>query len=155
DGGLGKWRAAPADIALTVDSTDVSRIVASLGARSGSEVVSTDAAQAGQVFVKAVGPPAKGMTVSASAQAPAVVFGYDGRVVLPAEGGRGLDGDLRISARALSEAMAVAGLGGGVALSETAVVGTLHVTSADNATELKLQDLSVGGSKVGGSLALA
>ena len=159
DGGFGNWRAAPADISFTVDSTDVSRIVASLSARgvaNGPSIgASMGASQAGQVFVKAVGTPAKGMTVSASAQAPALFFGYDGNVVLPGEGGRGLDGDLRISARALSEAMAVAGLGGGVALSETPVVGTLHVSSTDNATELKLQDLSIGGSKVGGSLALA
>ena len=155
DGGLGNWRAAPADISLTVDSTDVSRIVASLSARGAAHAPTADAAQAGQVFVKAVGTPAKGMTVSASAQGPALFFGYDGRVVLPGEGGRGLDGDLRISARALSEAMAVAGLGSGVALSETPIVGTLHVNSTDNATELKLQDLSIGGSKVGGSFALA
>jgi len=155
DGGLGNWRAAPADISLTVDSTDVSRIVTSLSARGAAKILSADAAQAGQVFLKAVGTPVKGMTVSASAQAPALFLGYDGNVVLPGEGGRGLDGDLRISARALSDAMAVAGLGSGVALSETPVVGTLHVSSTDNATELKLQDLSIGGSKVGGSLALA
>lgn len=156
DGGLGNWRAAPADITVTVDSANLVPIVASLGVGGSSTARSAGSApQAGEVFLKAVGTPAKGMTATASAQAAALFFGYDGRIVLPADGKRGLDGELRISARALSDAMAVAGLGGGVALSETPVAGTLKVASAEHATELKPQGLTIGGSKVDGSLALA
>lgn len=157
DGGLGNWRGAPADLTVTVDSANVVPIVASLGAGSSatSRSAGGGAPQAGEVFLKAVGTPAKGMTATASAQAAALFFGYEGRVVLPADGRRGLEGELRVSARALSDAMAVAGLGGGAALSETPVAGTLKLTSAEHATELRPQGLTIGGSKVDGSLALA
>ncbi len=155
DGGLGKWRASPADVTLTIEGADVGRIVSALGTRSRPTASPAAAAQPGEIFFKAVGTPASGMTATASAQATGLFFGYEGRLVLPEDGTRGLDGELRISARALSEAMAVAGLGGGVALSETPVVGTLRVTSANHATELNLRGLDIGGSKIDGSLALA
>jgi hypothetical protein len=156
DGGLGNWHAAPADITLTIDSTDVAPIVASFGARgSAAKPNAAVAPQAGEIFFKAVGTPSKGMTAAASAQATGLFFGYDGRITLPDDGSRAFDGDLRISARALSDAMSVAGLGSGAALSETPVVGTLKLSSANHATELKPQGLSIGGSKIDGSVALS
>ncbi|MTD94264.1 AsmA family protein [Hyphomicrobium sp. xq] len=155
DGGLGNWRAAPADITLTIDSTDVAPIVASFGARGSGAPSAAGAPQPGEVFFKAVGTPSKGMTATASAQATGLFFGYDGRITLPDDGSRAFDGDLRISARALSDAMSVAGLGSGAALSETPVVGTLKLSSANHATELTPQGLSIGGSKIDGSVALS
>jgi hypothetical protein len=155
DGGLGNWRNAPADITATIDTPDVAPIVAGLGSRASTAHPVAGAPQAGEIFLKAVGTPSKGMTASASAKAPALFFGYDGRIVLPDDGSRGLDGELRVSARGLSDAMAIAGLGGGVALSETPIVGTLKVASANHAIELKPQQLSIGGSKIDGSVALS
>jgi hypothetical protein len=155
DGGLGNWHGSPADITLTIDSPDVAPIVASFGARGSAAPAAGSAPQAGEVFFKAVGTPAKGMTATASAQATGLFFGYDGRITLPDDGSRAFDGDLRISARALSDAMSVAGLGSGAALSETPVVGTLKLSSANHATELKPQGLSIGGSKIDGSVALS
>jgi hypothetical protein len=106
DGGLGNWHAAPADIAVTIDSADIAPIMAGVGARGASGAQPpASAPQAGEVFLKAVGTPAKGMTATASAQAAALFFGYEGRITLPDDGSRELDGELRISARALSDAM--------------------------------------------------
>ena len=51
--------------------------------------------------------------------------------------------------------MAVAGLGAGPALSETAIVGTIKMASAENAIELQPQELTIGGSRIGGSVALS
>ena len=51
--------------------------------------------------------------------------------------------------------MAVAGLGASGALRGTPIVGTIKVASADNAIELQPQQLSISGSKVDGSVALA
>jgi uncharacterized protein involved in outer membrane biogenesis len=155
DGGLGNWRAAAADITATIDSPDVAALVESLGSRTERVRDAAIAPQPGEIFLKAVGVPANGMTASASARAPALFYGYDGRVVVPNEGARTFDGDLRVSARALSDAMAVAGLGASPALSETAIVGTIKVASADNAIELQPQDLTIGGSRIGGSVALS
>jgi uncharacterized protein involved in outer membrane biogenesis len=154
DGGFANWRAAPADFALTIDSADVASVVAGLGGRAVARPAG-DALQAGEIFLKAVGTPGKGMTATASAKAPALFLGYDGRVVIPDDGTRALDGELRVSARALRDVLAVAGLGGGAALAETPVVGTLKLTSASHATELAPQGLTIGGSRVDGSLALA
>ncbi|MBI1648977.1 AsmA family protein [Hyphomicrobium sulfonivorans] len=156
DGGLGNWRAAPADITLTINSSpDVARILASLGARDQAQLPASATPKTGEVFIKAVGVPAQAMAVSALAQGPQLFLGYDGRAVLPAASGSTLDGELRLSARGLGEVMSVAGLGGGVTLSETPVVGTVRVKSASHATELDLHDLRVGDSKVSGTLALA
>ena len=155
DGGLGNWRNAPADITATIDSPDVSSVVNGLGARTSNAPTPVTAPQAGEIFLKAVGTPATGMTTSAAAKAPALFFGYDGRVVMPEEGGRGLDGELRVSARGSSDVMAVAGLGSGAALSETPIVGTIRLVSANHAIELKPQQLTIGGSRVDGSVALS
>ena len=155
DGGLGNWRNAPADITATIDSPDVTSVVNGLGARASAAPTPVTAAQAGEIFLKAVGTPARGMTTSAAAKAQSLFFGYDGRVIMPEEGGRGLDGELRVSARGVSDVMAVAGLGAGAALSETPIVGTIRLVSANHAIELKPQRLTIGGSRVDGSVALS
>ncbi len=155
DGGLGNWRNAPADITATIDSPDVTPVVNGLGARSSHAPTLAAAPQAGEIFLKAVGTPAKGMTTSAAAKAPTLFFGYDGRVVMPEEGGRSLDGELRVSARGVSDVMAVAGLGSGAPLSETPIVGIIRLVSANHALELKPQQLTIGGSRVDGSVALS
>ena len=116
DGGLGNWHNAPADITATIDTlTWLPSSPASARALPRAEPQSGPP-QAGEIFLKAVGTPSKGMTASASAKAPALFFGYDGRVVVPEDGSRALDGELRVSARGVSDAMAVAGLGSGAAL---------------------------------------
>lgn len=156
DGGLDNWRMAPADITATIDSSDVA--AAWQGASSGGAAASAPSngsPHAGQIFLKAVGTPIKGMTSTASVKAPALFLGYDGRITLPEDGSRGIDGELRVAARGLGDAMAIAGLGGGVSLQDTPVVGTLKVVSADRAIEVKPQGLTVGGSKLDGSVALS
>ncbi len=155
DGGLGNWHNAPADITATIDTPDVAPIVAGLGSRASAAEPQSGPPQAGEIFLKAVGTPSKGMTASASAKAPALFFGYDGRVVVPEDGSRALDGELRVSARGVSDAMSIAGLGSGATLRDIPIVGTLKVVSANHAIELKPQQLAIGGSKIDGSVALS
>ena len=155
DGVLDKWREAPADITATIDSKDVAAAWQGMSARGTAAAPSGATPQAGEVFVKAVGVPAKGMMATASVKAPSLFLGYDGRFTLPDDGTRGLDGELRIAARGFGDAMAVAGLGGGASLHETPVSGSVNLTSADRAVVLKPQGLTIGGSRIGGSVALS
>jgi hypothetical protein len=154
DGGLDNWRAAPADITATINSSDVAAVWRGMSARGpiGQE---SGSPHAGEIFLKAVGTPTKGMTTTASVKAPALFLGYDGRITLPDDGSRGIDGELRVAARGFGDAMAVAGLGNGMSLQETPVSGTLKITSADHAFELKPQGLTIGGSKLDGAIALS
>lgn len=154
DGGLDDWRTAPADITAMIDSSDVAAVWQGVSARAstGAEAGSP---HAGEIFLKAVGVPAKGMTATASVKAPALFLGYDGRITLPDDGSRSIDGELRVAARGFGDAMAVAGLGGGASMQDTPVSGTLKITSADHAYELKPQGLTVGGSKIDGAIALS
>jgi len=155
DGGLDNWRTAPADVTASIASPNVDAVMAGLATQDAGARASGAAPQAGEIFLKAVGTPGSGMTATASVKAPSLVVGYDGRITVPEAGGRAIDGELRIAARSLSDALAVAGLGGGAPLSDTPVVGNLKVSSADHAYELKPQGLTIGGSKVDGSFALS
>lgn len=154
DGGLDNWRAAPADITANISAFDIASVLAALGARKSADHQSSSP-QAGDIFLKAAGVPTAGMTTAVSAKAPTLFLAYDGRVTLPQNGGRAVDGEVRVAARGLGEALAVAGLGGGDVLRETAISGTLKLASADHAYELKAQDLTIGGSKIKGSVALS
>jgi len=154
DGGLAGWRDVNADIAVTVASPDVARVLASLAARAPLAVVDGQQ-RAGEIFFKGVGTPAKGMLATTIVKAPGLFAAYDGRIELPADGARVLDGELRISSREASDVMAIGGLGSGGALRGTPVVGTFKVTSANHAIELRPQQLTIGGSVVSGSIALA
>ncbi len=154
DGGLDNWRAGAADISATINSSDVAAVWQGVSAH-GSAPPSAASPHAGEIFFKAAGTPTKGMTATASVKAPALFFGYDGRITLPDDGSRALDGELRIAARGFGDAMAIAGLGSGSALQDAPVSGTLKVVSTNHATELKPENLTIGGSKVGGSIALS
>jgi hypothetical protein len=154
DGGLDNWRSAPADITANISAFDVAAVLAALGARNTVER-QNGAPQAGDIFLKAAGIPTKGMTATVSAKAPTLFLAYDGRVTLPEDGNRVVNGEVRVAARGLGEAMAVAGLGGGDVLRETPITGTLKISSADRAYELKAQELTIGGSKINGSVALS
>jgi hypothetical protein len=154
DGGLDHWRVGPADITATIDSSDVAAVWQGLSARA-VPVQPTGSPYAGEIFFKAVGMPSKGMMATASVKAPAMFLGYDGKITLPEDGSRGLDGELRVAARGFGDAMAVAGLGGSASLQEIPVSGALRVVSADHAFELKPRGMTIGGSKIDGSIALS
>ncbi len=154
DGGLENWRNGAADLALTIESPDVVQTFDQLSGRASASV--TEPRQrAGEIFLKAVGTPAKGLLAAATVKASGLFFAYDGRVVLPAGDTRNFDGDVRVSARELGDVMALAGLGSGGALRGAPIVGTVKMASANHAIELKPRQLTVGGSQVDGTLALA
>lgn len=154
DGGLDGWRAAPADITATVNSADVGAAWEAMSGRP-SIVRSKVTPIAGEMFFKAVGTGLSGMTATASVKAPNLFLGYDGRVTLPADGQRGLDGELRVAANGLADVMEVAGLGGGASLEQIAVNGSMRVVSSDHTFELHPERLTLGGSKVSGAVALS
>ncbi len=154
DGGLAGWRNAATDVELTMQAADVVQALDSLAARAPS----TAAAQAprpGEIFLKAVGTPAQGLLASASVKASGLFVGFDGQVALPADSANKFDGEVRVSARDLGDALAIAGLGSGATLRGSPVVGSLRMVSAAGAIEIKPYKLTIGGSKVDGAVALA
>lgn len=154
NGGIENWRKGHADLTFTLISPDVVQAFDNLTARS-SIGAGRSQQRAGEIFFKAVGTPTAGMMSSTTVKANGFFFAYDGSIMLPAEGNRRFDGDVRVSARELGDVMALAGLGSGGALRGVPVVGTIKMLSTDHAIELKPDQLTVGQSKVGGSLALA
>ncbi len=153
DGGLANWRNAGADIELAMQPADVVQAFDSLAARASSPAAQTQ--RPGEIFVKAVGTPGQGLLASASVKAAGLFLGYDGHVALPADGAGTFEGEVRISARDLGDAMAIAGLGSGGALRGSPIVGSLKVASAPSAIEVRPYKLTIGGSKVDGTVAVA
>ncbi len=154
DGGLDNWRNAGADLTLTLELPDVVQAFDKLSARASASA--TEPRQRpGEIFFKAAGTPAKGLYAAATVKASGLFFAYDGKIELPAANVRKFDGDVRVSARELSDIMALSGLGSGGTLRGAPIVGTVKMLSANHAIELKPRQLTVGGSKVDGSLALA
>jgi len=154
DGGLENWRDAGADLALTVDSPDVVQAIDNLTARSSGPPAEPQQ-RAGEIFFKAVGTPAKGLLATASVKADGLFFAYDGRIELPADASHKFEGEMRISSRELGDVMAIGGLGSGGAMRGIPIVGRAKVVSANHAIEIKPQKLTVGGSTVDGTMALA
>ncbi len=154
DGGLRDWRNASADLSLTIESADVVKAFDKLSGRA-LPAPTEQRQHPGELFFKAVGTPARGMLAAATVKASGLFFAYDGRIELPAEDTRKFDGDVRISASELGDVMVLAGLGSGGALHGVPIVGTVKMVSANRAIELKPQQLTIGGSKVDGTLALA
>jgi uncharacterized protein involved in outer membrane biogenesis len=154
DGGLADWRAAAADLALTVTSADVVATLDSLAARP-VRTTAQQGALGGEIFFRAKGRPADGLLATATVKADGLYLAYDGGIQVPAEGDSKLDGDVRVSSRQFGDVLAIAGLGSGGALRDIPIVGTIKLTSSDHALELKPKQLAVGGSMVAGSLALA
>jgi uncharacterized protein involved in outer membrane biogenesis len=155
DGGLDNWRSGRADLTLTLMSPDVVRAFDDLTARGAPIGSGGPAQRPGEIFFKAVGIPAAGMLANATVKASGLFFAYDGTLTMPGDANRHFDGDVRVSSRELGNVMALAGLGSGGALQGVPVVGTIKMVSRDHAVEFKPQQLSVGESKVGGSLVLA
>jgi uncharacterized protein involved in outer membrane biogenesis len=154
DGGLERWRTAGADLALTIASADV---VATLDSLAGRPARPTAQSQplGGEVFFRAKGKPADGLLATGTVKAAGLYLAYDGRIELPPDGGKKIDGDVRVSSREFGDVLAIAGIGSGGALRGVPIVGTLKIASANHTMELKPQELAVGGSRVAGTLALA
>ncbi len=121
DGGLGNWRNAPADITATIDSPDVPPVVNGLGARTvrctdarhgaaGGRDLPQGGRHAGERHDDVGRRPRRRRCSSATTAA------WSCRTTAVAA----LDGELRVSARGVSDVMAVAGLGSGAALERNA-----------------------------------
>src|SRR5262249_5096142 len=107
DGGLANWRAAPADLSITVDSPDVVQTLNALTARSGAPAPERRE-RPGQFFMKAVGVPANGMLTTSTVKATGLYLAYDGNVGIAADGAHSFNGDVRVSSREFGDIMAIA-----------------------------------------------
>jgi hypothetical protein len=141
DGGLRGWSQQGADFTASIESRHVARLLTSL---SGRQINAPSQARRGELFVKAVGTPANGMGAMATVRAPGLALAYEGRLRLPKE-----------SPTTFGSVLAFAGLGDGRGLQGTPIVGKLSVVSSEHAIEFKPHRLTIGGSKVGGTIALA
>ncbi len=153
DAGLRNWRSSHTDIALTIQSTDIVRALADLS-EAPSRPADTGVRRGGEIFLTAAGTPDEGLSTYATVQAAGLSIAYEGTVRFPEEGGRELDGDMNIAARDLSDAMALAGLGGG-GLRGVTIQGGLKLSTRGNAIELDPRDLAIADSKVDGRVTLA
>ena len=152
DGGLRGWSQQGADFTASIESPHVARLLTSL---SGRQINAPSQARSGELFVKAVGTPANGMGAMATVRAPGLALAYEGRLRLPKESPTTFDGEVHLSSRDFGSVLAFAGLGDGRGLQGTPIVGKLSVVSSEHAIEFKPHRLTVGGSKVGGRIALA
>ncbi len=151
DGGLRHWRKQGIDFSASVESRHVARLLASL---SGREISVLSQARSGEIFVKAVGTPVDGLRAMATVRAPGLALAYDGQIALPSQGSTKIDGEVNLSSRELGSVLALAGLGAGRGLQGTMIAGKLAVGSSKNAIEFIPHKLTIGGSKVGGRIAL-
>lgn len=152
DGGLRGWHKQNVDVSGSIDSPHVARLLAGL---SGRKLNPLAQARAGEIFFKAVGMPVDGLRAMATVRAPGLALAYEGEIALPTESSTKLDGEIHLSSRDLSSVLALAGLGDGRGLRNATIVGKLAVVSSEHAIEFKPHNLTVGGSKVRGSVALA
>ena len=155
DGGLANWRNAGADIDLTMQAADVVQALDSLGAR---------------VSATASHRAAPGRNLPEGRRDAGARLARDGL----GQGRRGcssattgmlrcrptardkFDGEVRVSARDLGDALALAGLGSGGTLHGYPVVGSLKIVSAaERDRSSSRYKLTIGGSKVDGTIALA
>ncbi|MEQ1714297.1 MAG: hypothetical protein ABL908_23260, partial [Hyphomicrobium sp.] len=153
DAGWRGWREGPVEISVAADSPDVEQLMwVALG--TGGEPQRGRAARRGQLNLKAQGVPSRGMLAAAELQSAGLVLSYDGPLKLEKDTPTAIDGEVRITADDVAEALDLAGipLGGTEAVP---IDGVLTVTARDNVLSIKPHELVVGKHKVAGSLIVA
>ncbi len=153
DAGWRSWREGPAEISVAADSPDVEQLLR-LALGTGGEPQRARTARRGQLNLKAQGIPNRGMLAAAELQSAGLVLSYDGPLKLEKDVPTAIDGEVRITADDVAEALDLAGipLGGAEAVP---IDGVLTVTARDNVLSIKPRELVVGSRKVAGSLIVA
>lgn len=154
DGGWMLWREGVADLAVTADSPDVDQLLRlALGAKGGAQ--RGRAPRRGVLSFNARGVPNKGMLTTATVESPGLVLTYDGPLKLEKGIPAAIEGDVRVAADQIDEALALVGINLGASVAGVPVDGVLHVSANDNVVTLKPRELLIGASKVSGYLILA
>lgn len=154
DSGWKLWRQGNASISVTADSPDVDQLLRlALGATGGAQRGRTP--RRGGLNFNAQGIPDKGMLTTATVESPGLVLTYDGPLKLEKDIPAAIDGDLRVAADQIGEALALVGINPGSGVAGVPVDGVVHVTAKDNVVTLKPRELSIGASKISGHLILA
>ncbi len=154
DGGWMLWREGIADLAVTADSPDVDQLLRlALGAKGGAQ--RGRAPRRGVLSFNARGVPNKGMLTTATVESPGLVLTYDGPLKLEKGIPAAIEGDVRVAADQIDEALALVGINLGASAAGVPVDGVLHVSANDNVVTLKPRELLIGASKVSGYLILA
>lgn len=154
DAGWQRWRDGPASISMAADSPDVDQLLR-FALSATAEPARGRTPRRGQVELKAQGVPGQGMLAAASLTSPGLVLSYDGPLKLEKGMPGAIDGEVRITADDVTEALELAGLrlGGGVA--GLPVDGVLHVAARDNVLTLKPRELTIGTRRIAGNVILA
>jgi AsmA family/AsmA-like C-terminal region len=149
DGGAAGWRSGKADVTATADAADGGKIIALVLAGAAPA-----RAARGQVFIKAAGVPAEGLTTIATLEAGDVGLDFRGRVVA-AEAGTSATGDLELRARDGGRLSTLVGLSPPIKLDGTPINGHLKLTMGEGSFKLERMALNIGGRRLAGQLVLA
>lgn len=152
DSGLRQWRQSHADVTVTIQTRDIVRSLSDLGG-APARVTDEGVRRGGEIFLSAIGTPDDGLLASANVQAVGLSLVYEGSVRFPADGGRELDGEMRMAARELSDIMSLAGLGGG-GLRGVGIEGELKIAAHGDVIEVDPNNLTIADSKIDGRLSV-
>jgi len=159
DGGLEGWRKLPVDIAATIETPDARRLVSVVTQNAVASSTPSVAPQRGLVLLKAVGVPEKGLVTQASIGAQELALAYDGRMVLAedknGENGAALDGEVRFSARAARDVLAVAGLSLDGVAGAVPMEGIVGLVRKSGAADFAIKRVALGTSLVTGRASVA
>ncbi len=154
DGGWRGWRDATSELSVEADSPDVDQLLR-LALGTGGEPQRGRTPRRGQLNLKAQGVPSRGMLTAAELQSAGLSLSYDGPMKLEKGAPSAIDGEVRITADNMSEALDLAGIPIGGAATAVAVDGLLSVTARDNVLSITPRELMIGARKVSGSLIVA
>lgn len=154
DGGWKGWREGPGEMRISADSPDVDNLVR-IALSAPGEAPRGRAPRRGQLSFKAQGVPSQGMLATATIEAPGLVLSYDGPLELRKGVATAIDGEVRIAADRIADALDLVGVPVGSAAADIPVEGVLAVTARDHVLTIKPRELTVGTRRVGGKLEVA
>lgn len=153
DAGQGEWTAAPVEVSVAIDgarSSGALTAIVSGSAPGGAQPARVDR----RLSAKVAGTPANGLVSAVSLYGEGLSLDYNGRIKLPAEGHGSATGSVRVSAADAREALRLAGLPFGAAIAGASVEGEIDVALDSSVLTLKPRNMMIGGSRVGGEVAL-
>lgn len=149
-----QWADAMLDVSAEIAGADALKVLELVGRRSAGRGNDAPMRHAGRINLSLSGVPKDGLLMVGSLSALTGEMGFDGRIVLPKDGGVGLDGTVMI------DAVDAAGLPLQAFLSThfsrlagMPIKGSIGVGLTADELTLSLRELEAGGSRVGGTIA--
>ena len=166
DGDRSKWRSAPLDAQMSLESQDIARVIATL---FGAKPVATEpapptpaaaagqppAVQVGRAILKATGVPADGLLTLVDATGNGLSLGYRGKLRLPAPGQSTADGHLQVSAADARTVLALSGLANSDRMAAGALNGAVHIQRNPGKLVLTSDTLTIGSGILSGEVSLS